>query len=39
MSVMDQRHMALILRTGTDQPMTAHSVSVWQASSADNLTQ
>src|ERR1017187_9528517 len=39
MSVMDQRHMALILGTGTDQPMTVHSVSVWQASSADNLTQ
>jgi len=38
MSVMDQRHMALILGTGTDQPMTVHSVTVWQASAAHNLT-
>jgi hypothetical protein len=37
MSVMDQRHLALILGTGTDQPMTVHSVTVWQASSANNI--
>jgi hypothetical protein len=38
MSVMDQRHLALILGTGTDQPMTVQSVSAWQGSSANNLT-
>ena len=37
MSGMDQRHMYLILGTGIDQPMTVQSVSVWQASSANNL--
>jgi hypothetical protein len=39
MSGMDQRHLALILGTGTDQPMTVYSVSVWQASSALVLKQ
>jgi hypothetical protein len=39
MSVMDLRHLMLILGTGTDQPMTVQSVSVWQASSANNITQ
>jgi hypothetical protein len=39
MSGMDQRHMFMILGTGTDQPMTVQSVSVWQASSANNLTE
>jgi hypothetical protein len=37
MSIMDQRHMALILGTGTDQPMTVHSVTVWQGASAQNI--
>jgi hypothetical protein len=35
---MDQRHMMLILGTGTDQPMTVQSVSVWQISAANNLS-
>jgi hypothetical protein len=39
MSVMDQRHMAMILGTGTNQPMTVYSVQVWQASSGENITQ
>jgi len=39
MSGMDWRHMLLIMGTGTDQPMTVQSVSVWQASSANNLTE
>jgi hypothetical protein len=39
MSGMDQRHLALILGTGTDQPMTVQAVSVWQASSAENVTE
>jgi hypothetical protein len=39
MSGMDQRHMFLILGTGTSQPMTVQSVSVWQASAANNLTE
>jgi hypothetical protein len=37
MSGMDARHMMLILGTGTDQPMTVKSVTVWQASGANNL--
>jgi hypothetical protein len=37
MSGMDWRHMLLILGTGTNQPMTVQSVSVWQASDANNL--
>jgi hypothetical protein len=39
MSGMDWRHMLLILGTGTRQPMTVQSVSVWQASGANNLTE
>jgi len=39
MSGMDQRHMMMILGTGTDQPMTVQSVSVWQVSDANNLTE
>jgi hypothetical protein len=39
MSGMDWRHMVLILGTGTNQPMTVQSVSVWQASGANNLTE
>jgi hypothetical protein len=39
MSGMDWRHMMLILGTGTTQPMTVQSVSVWQASSAHNLSE
>jgi hypothetical protein len=39
MSAMDWRHMVLILGTGTNQPMTVQSVSVWQASGANNLTE
>jgi hypothetical protein len=38
MSIIDQRHMALILGTGTEQPMTVYAVSVWQASSANDIT-
>src|SRR6202034_420246 len=39
MSGMDWRHMLPILGTGTDQPMTVQSVSVWQGSGANNLTE
>ena len=39
MSGMDWRHMLLILGTGTTQPMTVQSVSVWQTSGANNLTE
>jgi hypothetical protein len=39
MSGMDQRHLFMILGTGTTQPMTVQSVSVWQASSANNITE
>jgi hypothetical protein len=39
MSIIDQRHMALILGTGTEQPMTVYAVSVWQASTANNIAQ
>jgi hypothetical protein len=38
MSGMDWRHMVLILGTGTDQPIRVQSVTVWQASTANNLT-
>jgi hypothetical protein len=37
MSGMDNRHLAILIGTGTDQPMTVYSVKVWQASSANNL--
>lgn len=39
MSGMDYRHMALILGTGTSQPMTVYGVTVWQRTAANNLTQ
>jgi hypothetical protein len=39
MSGMDQRHMFMMLGTGTTQPMTVQGVSVWQASAANNLTE
>ena len=37
MSGMDARHLIMILGTGTDQPMTVKTVTVWQASGANNL--
>lgn len=39
MAGMDQRHLFMILGTGTTQPMTVQSVSVWQATAANNLTE
>ena len=39
MSGMDGRHLFLILGTGTDQPTTVKSVTVWQASAANNLVE
>jgi hypothetical protein len=39
MSGMDQRHLFLILGTGTSQPMTVRGVSVWQTTGAGNLSQ
>jgi hypothetical protein len=36
---MDGRHLFLILGTGTDQPTTVKSVTVWQASAANNLVE
>jgi hypothetical protein len=39
MSGMDQRHLFMMLGTGTSQPMTVQSVSVWQASAANNLSE
>jgi hypothetical protein len=39
MSGMDERHLFLILGTGTSQPMTVQSVTVWQASAANNLVE
>ena len=38
-SVWDSRHMILILETGPHNPMTIETVTVWQASDKDNLTQ
>ena len=35
--IIDQRHMAIILGTGTGQHLTIKSVKVWQASGAHNL--
>jgi hypothetical protein len=37
--IIDQQHLVLILGTGTEQPMTVASVSVWQSSPAKNLRQ
>jgi hypothetical protein len=39
MSGMDQRHLFMMLGTGTTQPMTVQNVSVWQVSSANNVTE
>ena len=38
-SVLDSRHLILTIETGTRNPLTVDSVSVWQASDKDNLTQ
>lgn len=38
-SVLDARHLALILDTGTHNPMTVRSVAVWQKSADNNLTE
>ncbi|QIP05542.1 hypothetical protein [Bradyrhizobium symbiodeficiens] len=37
-SIIDRNHLVLILGTGPGQPMTVKSVSVWQASGAENWT-
>ena len=37
-SIVDARHLALLLGTGPNSPLTVYSVSVWQASSADNIS-
>jgi hypothetical protein len=37
MAGMDNRHMMLIMGTGTDQPMTVYRTAVWQPSAANNL--
>ncbi|HEY6463495.1 MAG TPA: hypothetical protein VIY73_25180, partial [Polyangiaceae bacterium] len=37
--VLDQQHVALILGTGANEPMTLQSVTVWQKSAAENLTE
>jgi hypothetical protein len=37
--VADVQHFVLMLSTGTTQPMTVGYVGVWQASSANNITQ
>jgi hypothetical protein len=36
-SVLDQRHLALILGNFGSNPVTVHGVSVWQASAANNI--
>ena len=36
--IIDRQHLFLILQTGAGQPMTVHSVNVWQASTAGNWT-
>lgn len=38
-AIADQEHLAVILGTGSQYPMTVKSVSVWQKSGADNLIQ
>ena len=37
-SVLDSRHLILTIETGARNPLTVDSVSVWQASDKDNLT-
>jgi hypothetical protein len=39
MSGMDWRHLVPILGSDPQHPMTVHSITVWQASGADNITQ
>ena len=36
-SIMDSDHLALVLGTGVNEPMTVASVSVWQASGVQNI--
>jgi hypothetical protein len=38
-SVLDSRHLILIVGTGSHNPMTVETVTVWQASDAENLSQ
>ena len=38
-SVLDSRHLVLIVETGPHNPLTLESVTVWQASDSENLTQ
>ena len=38
-SVLDSRHLVLLIETGPKNPMTIETVSVWQASGNGNLTQ
>jgi len=35
--IFDCQHLALVLGTGQNQPMTVYSVDVWQASTKDNV--
>jgi len=37
--ILDSQHLAIMIGTGTNQPMTVQSVNVWQASAAGNLVQ
>jgi hypothetical protein len=37
--ILDQQHVALILGTGANEPITIQSVNVWQKSAAQNLVQ
>ena len=38
-SVVDRRHLILIIQTDPHNPMTIETVTVWQASDKDNITQ
>lgn len=38
-AILDQQHLAVMLGTGSQYPMTVQSVSVWQRSAANNLVQ
>ncbi len=38
-SVVDRRHLILIIQTDPHNPMTIETVTVWQASDRDNITQ
>lgn len=37
--ILDQQHLALVLGTGPNEPMTIKSVDVWQTSAAHNLSE